>query len=294
MVDTVSPDPSNVPARSGERWSSAPAGKHLLVLVVLILLGIMRHNPGLFFHPQLHSEDLFVFFNENRLFGVDAFVQPYAGYYQFASRIIAFIAGFAPLDDVPAIYAVLFITAIVGASLVIYTSPAFSGWGKALAALIIVASPTGSEVFLGMCYTLWILVPAASLALYERPSSAGRSALLIGVFVVMGLSSSFSVIAVPFVLVKLITERSRYATALAIASALVAGVQLPGLLGRAAATATSGSLIERLLQGKSVLYTWLTGAGYPGYPVPAILSLVMLWLIARYLWRHRSVAWPAR
>jgi hypothetical protein len=293
MVDDARPDWGNALARLERRWSSAPGGLRLLALAVLISLAVMRRNPGLFFHPQLHSEDLFVFFNEDRLFGVGAFMEPYAGYYQFGSRIIAFLAGFAPLEDVPAVYAALFIAAVLGASLLIYTSPAFSGWGKVLAALTIVASPAGSEVFLGMCYTLWIFAPAAALALYERPTSAGRSALLIGFFVVTGLSSSFTVIATPLVLVKLVTDRSRHAAALAIATAVVACVQLPGMLSRAAATATSGSPIERLLQAKSVLYTWLTGAGYPGYPVPAILSLIMLALMIRYLWHNRSVCWRA-
>lgn len=260
------------------------------IVVVGTVLAVAHRNPSLVLSPRLFCEDLFVFFNEDRLFGAWAFVQPYAGYYQLSSRIIAFAAGFAPPTVIPSLYAALFILVILTSAMMLYTSPVFSGWGKVLAALAIVASPTGSEVFYGMCYSLWITAPIAALALYERPISRVRAALLLWFYLMVGLSSAFIVLVAPLAIIKLFTERSRYAICIAAVTLLAIAAQARGMFNRAGATVTSGSVVERLSIAKSVFYSWIVGPGDPGEAMAIVLCIAVMALAAWYLWRNRHIA----
>jgi hypothetical protein len=174
----------------------------MLVVALGVLLSVMYRNPLLFTDPQMLAEDLFVYFNEDRLFGVSALIMPYSGYLQLCCRIIAFVVGYAPARYAADLYAAFFVATIFATSVVIYASPIFTGWGKVLAALALVCSPTNSEVFLGMLYTQWIMAPVVGLALYESPTTRGRSVILLTYFGIIGLSSPLVILAAPCVLWK--------------------------------------------------------------------------------------------
>lgn len=256
-----------------------------------VLLSVVYRNPLLFVDPQMFSEDVFVYFNEHRLLGSAALIEFYSGYLQICCRLIAFIVGFAPARYAAALYAAFFVLTIVATSAVLYTSPIFTGWGKVLAALALVCSPTNSEVFFGMCYTQWIMAPIVGLALYESPTTKGRLAVLLTYFAIVGLSSPLVIIAAPFVAWKALNERTRYSLALCALTALSATIQLHGILGRTAANAATGTKFERAFAATSVFYSWLTGPHYPGFAVAAFVSVITLVAVSYYLWSNRKAAY---
>ncbi|MGY3419744.1 folate-dependent tRNA-U54 methylase TrmFO/GidA [Bradyrhizobium sp. F1.13.4] len=65
-----------VDSRQGALFNSVP----VLIVALGTLLSVMHRNPLLFTDPQMFSEDIFVYFNEDRLFGASAVVEPYSGY----------------------------------------------------------------------------------------------------------------------------------------------------------------------------------------------------------------------
>lgn len=246
-------------------------------------------NPTLFFDPQMVSEDLMVYFNEDKLFGARALIEPYSGYLPLCCRLIAFIAGIFPARYAAGIYSAFFVATILASSAISFSSPAFTGWGKVLAAVSLTCAPTNSEVFFGMLYTQWIMAPLAALAMYERPSTRGRMAVLILCFALVGLSSPFVVLAIPFVLWKTWSERTRYSLWLCGTAFAALLVQLPGIMSRSSGNYTGGSSVERAFQATSLLYSWLTGPHYPDLRIAVAVAIPTLLFLTVYLWQNRAV-----
>ncbi|MGY3419745.1 hypothetical protein ACVWZW_000220 [Bradyrhizobium sp. F1.13.4] len=168
----------------------------------------------------------------------------------------------------------------------IYTSPVFTGWGKVLAALALVCSPTNSEVFFGMPYTQWIMAPVVALALYESPTTRGRTAVLLTYFAMVGLSAPFVIIAAPFVALKAFKERTRYSFALCAITVATAVVQLQGIIVRQSHNAASGSIFERAFAATSVFYSWATGPQYPGMWIAIAIGVPTLAFAVWYFWQN--------
>lgn len=262
----------------------------VLIVAAAVLFSVTYRNSLLLTDPQMFSEDLFVYFNGDRLFGASALIAPYSGYLQLCCRLIAFVAGFFSARHTANLYAGFFLLTIFATSAVIYTSPIFTGWGKVMAALALVYSPTGSEVFFGMCYTQWIMAPVIALALYESPTTRGRTAALYFYFAMVGLSSPFVVLAAPFVFWKTFTERTRYAYILSAITVAVALIQLHGMLDRQAHNPAAGSMFERAFSATSIFYSWATGPIYPGAAIAINISVPILAAAIWYFWSNWKLA----
>ncbi|MET0969133.1 MAG: hypothetical protein ABWY18_08035 [Tardiphaga sp.] len=275
---------SETPISAGFDWRNAV---QIAVVTVGIVALLFHRNATLFTHPQFWAEDLFVYFIDDRLFGASALVEPYNGYVQISCRLIAFLAGFAPPEWAPSLYAAMFVGVVAATAAVVYTSPAFHGWWKCVAALVLLASPTDSEVFFGMCYTQWVMAPVVALALYETPKSATRMVVLLVWFASVGLSSPFTLIATPFVLYKWATERTRYATVLSAAAVAIAVIQLHDVWQRFAESPRTGSSFERGSAAFTMLYRWAVGSQYPGVVTAVTISTIVAIVAVCYLWLYR-------
>lgn len=280
--------PSRVPALM--RVQNIRARWHYWLGAVLTLLTcgalLMHRNPTLILSPQLWAEDLQIYFIDERLFGLKALSEPYSGYVQFCCRLIAALAALAPTHLAPRLYESMFILAIVYTIVVTYTSPAFRAPERALAAVTLLAAPASSEIFLGMSYTHWVIAPIAALALYECPSTRGRAAVLLASFLMIGLSSPFALIAAPFVVCKMLHERTRYAAALLMSLAVTAAFNFFFLLNRFAAGDKSGDLMRRLSSSKSILYGWFFGPDYPGFGPALLVAICTTAAVTLYLCLH--------
>ncbi|MCP3469956.1 hypothetical protein NLM33_06385 [Bradyrhizobium sp. CCGUVB1N3] len=203
--------------------------------------------------------------------------------------MIAFVVGFAPPSLAPRLYDGAFVAAVALTCLLTFTSPAFKGWGRAFATLAVVGAPVSSEVFLGMCYTQWILAPVVALALYEIPESRTRACALACVFFLVGASSPFTLVAAPLVLWKAWSERSGFSYALLAIDVLLATFQIQGMINRFGAEVSNVTGYSKLLVSMTVLYRWLLGhnSDVVASTVVATLTLVA---IAAYLWIYREHA----
>jgi hypothetical protein len=261
-----------------------------VVAAVGVISLLLWRNDTLFFHPQLWAEDSFIYFLDNRTLGIAALIEPYNGYVQICCRIIASIAGLAPASLAPRIYESAFIGAIFLTAFLIYTSPTFKGWGKTFATLALVGAPATSEVFLGMCYTQWLLAPTVALSLYEAPTSRLRACVLVACFALVGFSSPFVLIAAPFVALKLARERTPFAVAVAGMTAANAFFHLHSMIDRFGNSAQQGSLSDKLAVSATVLYGWLFGARIVNSTAAAIVAVLSAVSIVFYLWANRRIA----
>lgn len=258
--------------------------------VIGVFLLLLHRNSTLFFAPQLWAEDVFIYFNDDRLFGAAAILRQWNGFIQLCCRLIAFAGGMVPAEFAPRIYTSGFVAAILLTAALAYTSPAFRGWGKTLAALALLAAPVSSEIFLGMCYTQWVMGPAVGLAIYERNPSRMRGTILAAAFAMVGFSSPFTILASPWLVWKALQERTTYAMLL-VALTVVAGLlHFQNIFGRFVGYDRVGTPIERLSAASSIFYRWLVGAEDPSFIVALIISLVTIGLVAWYAWSVRAVA----
>lgn len=285
-------------ARDDARQFSVPAWSRLALAPTLTAIGILvllfHRNSTLFLHPQMWAEDLLIYFVDDRLWGAKAILLPYSGYVQLACRLVGYLAGFFPDLYAPHVYAVSFLGSIFLTAALTYTSPAFSGLGKPLATLTLIAAPVASEIFFGMCYIHWVMAPLVGLALYERNIPPARAVVMVLCFAVVGLSSPFTVIAMPLVLVKLVSERSRYAIAIAAIGALCVAFHFTDMLGRAG-IATSGNSLDRIAVSLTIFYRWyLGGGGVVSQTTMLLVSMITASLVFYYFVATFALEWRAK
>lgn len=264
-----------------------------LVTLAACTAFLIFRNQRLFLSPELWAEDIEVYFIDNRLLGWEALLKPYNGFVQFGCRAVAWIAGFADPIYAPRVYACFFLASILATCLVVYTSPVFSGWAKGLAVAALFAAPVSSEVFYGMCYMQWVMGPLLGLALCEKPATAGRETIMASLYVLIGVSAPFVLIAAPLVALKAITERSRFSFAL-VAATIVAGiVHSAPIVQRFTASSASGPVHFKLEALASISYQWLSGAQPASLVGAAVIGVLSAGLFAWYLVANREGNIPA-
>jgi hypothetical protein len=266
--------------------------KALPIAVVAIgVIGLLLYrNHRLFIGPELWAEDTYVYFTQDRLFGISAILRPYNGFIQFICRVFAWVAGnFDPLYA-PRLYASMFIVSICATATIVYTSPVFKGWAKCLAAITLLAAPTSSEVFLGMCYTQWVMGPLVALALIEMPTTRVRSVTLLGAVTLVGLSAPFVLIASPFIALKAYVERSRYAIMLCVVALVTSAFHFHYILARFSRSSSSGPLWLKLEALSSIFYRWATGSASGSAIGAAVIGIATVIATIYYLWSNRHIA----
>jgi hypothetical protein len=255
---------------------------------------LLWRNSTLFLHPRLWAEDLFVYFADDRILGVRALLEPYQGYVQFCCRLVAFLAGFSSPEMAPRLYETAFVAVVFATAAVTFTSPAFDGWAKSLAALALVVAPVSSEVFLGMCYMQWVMAPVVALALYENPTDRWRSGVLFAYFFLVGASGPFVLVGAPFVAFKAYRERGQYSATLLILTAFVAFLHLHGMVARFGdASSHGGSIFSKLNVAASILYNWWLGEARQPIAAIAIGAATLIAAIVYLLANGRAAARPA-
>lgn len=260
------------------------------VVTALAILGLLFcRNSTLFLDPQLWAEDLDVYFAQDRLFGAGAILRPHNGFVQFICRIVAWLAGFADPAHVPRIYAASFIASVLATAATVYTSPAFGGPSKVLAALSVVAVPVNSEVFLSMSYIPWVIGPIVGLALYERPNTLRRAAILLGASLIVALSSPFMIIAMPIAGWKAFEERSRFSVGLLCIAFGSALFHLGPISARFLSGVPHSGLDRKLDALVSPLYRWIIGPSNLPLSLCVIIAMVTLIVAFWYFLTARPI-----
>lgn len=197
--------------------------------------------------PQFWAEDGPVFFLHARTFGALALLEPAAGYYHSALRLVAWLATFVDVSLAPAVY----VAAAAGLTLYVATrtqSERFPFPASPLYAFAVVLIPDGYEVLLNLTNVQWILAAGLILVLISREPAdlPGRlhDVLAVGV---LGLTGPFIIVLAPLFIWRAWQRRSKFSLLLAAASAGCALLQTLALLAHSKPGAARQTVLELLL-----------------------------------------------
>lgn len=259
----------------------------LVATAVVFTLLLAYRNHRLFIQPELWAEDIDVYFMQNRLLGLHALFQPHNGFTQFVTRLYAWLIGLADPLYAPRLYAALFLASIFATAAIVYTSPVFTGLAKPLAALALLMAPVNSEVFYAMSYTPWVMGVLVAIVLCETPQTRLRAVVLLVPYALVGLSSPFVMLAIPFVAVRAFVERSKFSYALGLTTLVTALVQFQHVVHRFTGNAARGPALQKFDALASFMYRWMTGAGAVLLPGAAAIAAFTVVFMAWYVWAHR-------
>jgi len=176
--------------------------------LVLLLLGavLFARQPLDFLTPQLNAEEGAIFFQEAYNQGFFAsFFSSEAGYYHLLLRLTAGLALLVPLELVPFVFKIVSfaIQMLPVAYLLADGMPGFVATPlfRVAVAVLYVAGPNSSEIYVNANNSQWHLTLAACLILLcGRRSGKVRNVLDTGVLILFALSGPFSLICVPLAL----------------------------------------------------------------------------------------------
>lgn len=98
-----------------------------IVIVLAPLLIIYTRAPDAFHSPNFWAEDGVIFFRQWQALGLSSLFETYNGYLHLAPRLVAALAGWAPLEQTIAIYVVASLAFAVWVSATIHLNTPASG-----------------------------------------------------------------------------------------------------------------------------------------------------------------------
>jgi len=180
---------------------------HYLLVFVFSFFLIMIRRLDMFAYPQFWAEDGTVWFEDAFNTGfILPLLTPVAGYLQTISRLGgAFSLLFSP-DHSPLIFNLIAITVKILPILFIFSNrfkkilPGL--WSKILIALVYIALPNTSEVFVNLTNAQWHLAILAFLIIVATPSTKKYWRIFDGFFIALScLSGPFCVFLFPVVVI---------------------------------------------------------------------------------------------
>ena len=196
----------------------------------LALLLFFR-NPSVVLRPQFWHEDAIVFLVQERILGISAIFQPYAGYLHLYPRLIAALAACFSIESIPLVYLSGAYAAWLAAGAVILTSPLFrtARWA-CLAVLVWVMAPHGGEIYVSLTNTPWPMAAALALVMAESPRDRIHPLRFLLVALAAFTGPACLVLS-PIAIWRLWKHRRTRAYYVALLTLLAAIVQLAFLLG---------------------------------------------------------------
>jgi hypothetical protein len=209
--------------------SCLPSVFPLVFCFVLVNLAIYLKCKDLFKNPQLFAEDANVFFLEAFYGDFLAIFKKYCGYFVLYQRFFAYLGSLSPVSFVPEVYFFgrLLAILILVMRIVSKRSP-FKN--KILAALLTVLIPIDDEVFHGLVNSQWFL----GLSLFVLIISSNPTTKFATIFdffhlVVAGLTGPYILIFSPFIGLKAIIDRTKYAYSFLFVSGIICVMQVSNL-----------------------------------------------------------------
>lgn len=215
------PAPTPAPAQPSRvsRLAAFLAHPPLWLTLLICTLALIARRPELFRHPQFWAEDGPIFFQQAWQQGLQALVEPYAGYLHSVQRLVT---AFALLFDprfAPAFFvgATLALTLYVAARTQSSRLPFRPHFAYALAVVLV---PDASEVLLFLVNVQWVLAAGLVLLLISADARRPRQHVHDSIAaVLLGLTGPFSVLFAPLFLWRAFHRRTR-------ASLILAGLVL--------------------------------------------------------------------
>ena len=169
---------------------------------------LLVRAPQTFFAPQLWAEDGTVFLVQEKLYGIQSFLIPYAGYFQLYSRLTAFLV--APFGAIyaPDLYAAGAVMATLWSAATIASVRAPFAW---LFGALLMIPPHSGEIFGDLTNAQWMMAPALAFALAtpapDRQPERNNQLVFVAI---AGLNGPFSILAIPLCLRRLAKSRQQF------------------------------------------------------------------------------------
>jgi hypothetical protein len=204
-----------------------PLPSKVLILAVIAVLVFLR-RPDAFTNPQFWAEDGNLFFLDAWRDGFRSMFQPYRGLHLVLVRLIALAGRAVPIAWVPAWYALASLAAVLStAAYCLSDRIPISASARIMLALLVVATPTGNEVFMTPTNAQWILAPMLLLLAVSRPPASWAQRLFDTALVTMvGLTGAFIALFSPLFILRLVFRRSAHDAALATLAIICSAIQL--------------------------------------------------------------------
>lgn len=172
---------------------------------------LVLKSPDAFGNPQFWAEDALIFFRQQWNHEWPRLLLPYAAYLHLIPRVVAWMASFAPISLIPAIYS---FTALIGASLSLgyMCWKLRSHWVVIVMAAGVFLTPTNGEVFGTLTNLQWFLQFSLLAACFLPATTMGLGGWAIRLLVLaIALTGPFSslliLVHMAFMLAGLIAPR---------------------------------------------------------------------------------------
>lgn len=175
-----------------------------LLAVLINNLMLFYRRPDAFFNPQFFAEDASIFFSQVYHYGVFSFLKPYAGYYHLYPRIIAFAGETLqiPLLYLPAFYNFAWLLGFNAILIYLWVRLDLSTPVKFLLSLALTITPVGSDIFMNLTNTHWVLALGLIIIFAQKPAWNYKILICDSLFaIIIGFSGPFSLLFIPFIVV---------------------------------------------------------------------------------------------
>lgn len=249
-------------------WAARPQAVPVLFAGFAALL-LMR-NPDALLHAEFWAEDGWIWYPDAYASGLRAFVVPVAGYLQTLPRLVAWLVQPFPLAWAPTLFALAALLVQALPPLFLVSSRMADAWpdarGRLLFALLWLALPNTSEVYVNLTNGQWHLATLAFLVLLSRPSRRRAVRGLDGaVLLLSGVSGPFCVVLAPVAAWLACTRRDRtslWRAAAVFAAAAVQGACVLATIGdRSPAVLGAGPRMLARIVSQQVVLGAILGQG---------------------------------
>ncbi len=181
-------------------WTRTPGG--LVVVAAVLAAVIVARNPQAFLHAQFWAEDGWLWYPNAYDQGLHSLLIPMTGYFQTLPRLVALASLAVPLAWGPTFFALACLAVQVAPPLFLISARSSKVWPDTRArlafALLWVALPNTSEVFLKLPNEQWHLAALALLVLLSPPPSTREGAAFdTAVLLLSGVSGPFCLVLAP-------------------------------------------------------------------------------------------------
>jgi hypothetical protein len=196
----------------------------------------------------------------------------YAGYFILYQRLVACAGTLAPIPFIPTLYLMGSLVALVATVFFVFL-PRVQLPLKTIAALALVCSPVGNEVFFGPTNIQWVLCLGLLLILVsQRPRNIQQASFDIFILLLLGLTGPYSILFLPLYLIGTLWYRDRWSMVLSGVCSITAVIQWMHMDTIQRIQGNSNELIQH-----ARALSWFFGHNFVG-PLAAI-DPAMKWLV---------------
>jgi hypothetical protein len=272
------------------RSSETATFGYIALSLIFVGLVLFYRKPDALLNPQFWAEDGTVFFQDNYTNGLTAIFAPHAGYFQLLLRLIAYLAGWFPLELQPAAYNYFSFGITLAVVAKLFSKRLHLPRSFLFAAAVPLVTHTG-EILLCLTNLHWITsLLLIFLLIQDSPVTKLEAFGDLAILVLVSLTGPHILFLAPLFLVRLgLLGWQKWNAVQAGVAVITAVIQVAALRRPPVAQVPIPPLAEwlRVFTWKPVaglLFGWRIGAYVPPF-VTALLScgllVLVFWLVRR-------------